>query len=39
MNVIPVKAKGYKNVRLYKREKKQSQTNPTCSELVEGIRV
>jgi hypothetical protein len=37
MNVSSVKTKEYENKRLCRRGEKQTQSNPTCSELVEPI--
>jgi hypothetical protein len=37
MNVSSVKTKEYENKRLFRRGEKQTQSNPTCSELVEPI--
>jgi hypothetical protein len=37
MNVSSVKTKEYENKRLCGRGEKQTQSNPTCSELVEPI--
>jgi len=36
-NVSSVKTKDYENERLRRRGEKQTQSNPTCSELVEPI--
>jgi len=39
MNVTSVKTKEYENKRLCIRGEKQTQSNPTCSELVEPISI